>query len=69
MGLHKIYIPIIIAVCFCGIIFFSLNDYGVTWDERAYADAGSSSFPPFPPRWGRNFEKRKAHAEGILSDS
>jgi 4-amino-4-deoxy-L-arabinose transferase-like glycosyltransferase len=35
---------LIIAVCFCGIIFFSLDDYGVTWDEGVYFHAGRSYF-------------------------
>lgn len=37
----------IIAVCFCAIIFFSLNDYGVTWDEGVYFLAGDSYFQWF----------------------
>jgi 4-amino-4-deoxy-L-arabinose transferase-like glycosyltransferase len=32
------------ALCFCGIIFFSLGDYGMTWDEVVYFDAGQSYF-------------------------
>jgi 4-amino-4-deoxy-L-arabinose transferase-like glycosyltransferase len=38
---------LIIAVFFCGIIFISLNDYGVTWDEGVYFHAGDSYFQWF----------------------
>ncbi len=46
---YEKYAALIVAVCCCGIIFFSLNDYGVTWDEGVYLHAGNSYF-----RWLRS---------------
>jgi 4-amino-4-deoxy-L-arabinose transferase-like glycosyltransferase len=43
-GLYEKSAALIIAVGFCGIIFFSLGDYGVTWDEAVYFQAGQSYF-------------------------
>jgi hypothetical protein len=43
-SIYEKYAAVIIAVCFCGIVFFSLNDYGITWDEGLYFHAGNSYF-------------------------
>jgi len=44
MNFHKTYAALIISVCFCGIIFFTLSDYGITWDEGVYFHVGISYF-------------------------
>lgn len=33
---------VLLSLCLCGIVFFSLNDYGATWDEGVYFRAGDS---------------------------
>jgi len=49
MDFFKRHAALWLAVFFCGIIFFTLNDYGVTWDEGVYFKAGESYF-----EWLRN---------------
>jgi 4-amino-4-deoxy-L-arabinose transferase-like glycosyltransferase len=50
VGFLKKHAALLLSVCFCGIIFFTLNDYGITWDEGGYYfKAGDSYF-----HWLRN---------------
>lgn len=62
-------IPWLLALCFSGVVFSSLADYGVTWDENVYFSAGSSYMhwlqSPEPRRidryWSRNWEHPPLH--------
>lgn len=40
VGFLKKHAALLLSVCFCGIIFFTVNDYGITWDEGVYFKAG-----------------------------
>jgi len=44
MKLKKEFTPVLIAVIFCSIVLFTLDDYGITWDEGTYFEAGASYF-------------------------
>ncbi len=39
-GFPKKYAALFLSVFFCGITLFTLNDYGITWDEGVYFKAG-----------------------------
>lgn len=44
MKLKKKLAPLLIAIIFCGVVLFTLDDYGITWDEGVYFLAGASYF-------------------------
>lgn len=44
MKFKKELTPILIAISFCCIVLFTLDDYGITWDEGAYFLSGASYF-------------------------
>jgi 4-amino-4-deoxy-L-arabinose transferase-like glycosyltransferase len=37
-------VALILSLFYCGVIFLTLDDYGVTWDEVVYLQAGQSYF-------------------------
>lgn len=51
-------IALITGLCLCAIIAFTLNDFGITWDEPVYFYAGDSYF-----KWSLNpsYEKIEAY--------
>lgn len=44
MKFKKELTPILMAISFCCIVLFTLDDYGITWDEGAYFISGASYF-------------------------
>jgi len=42
VGFLKKLAALVLSVCFCGLLLFTLNDYGITWDEGVYFKAGDS---------------------------
>jgi len=49
MSFCKKHAALIISACFCGIVFLSLDDYGITLDEGVYFHVGNSYF-----QWWQN---------------
>jgi len=44
MSFNKKLAALIVSACFCGIVFLSLDDYGITLDEGVYFHVGNSYF-------------------------
>ena len=58
------YAALLLSLCFCGVVFFSLNDYGATWDEGVYFRAADSYWQWLQhPSWETIDDAWKLNAE------